>query len=150
MKRRTLMKLSAALAVTPLGQQVVGGAPNSAPDSGDQLERGFQEPPSSAKPRAWWFLGDGNVTQEGIKKDLEWMKRVGLGGFMRADFAMRTPQIVKRVDYMSPEWIDDFKYTTRLADRLGFHMGTSATPGWSASGGPWVPPFAGHEEIRLD
>lgn len=144
MKRRTLMKLGAAVVVTLLGAgaatQVLDGAANRAQKSADQLERGFQKPPNSAKPRAWWFWGDGNVTKEGIRKDLEWMKRVGFGGFMRADFAMRTPQIVKRVEYMSPEWMDDFKYATKLGDQLGFEMGTSATPGWSASGGPWVPP----------
>lgn len=151
MKRRELLKLSAALAVTPLGAggptQAVAGAANLAQNEGDQLERSFLEPPNSAKPRAWWFLGDGNVTQEGIKKDLEWMKRVGFGGFMRGDFAMRTPQIVERVEYMSPEWMDDFKYTTELADRLGFQMGTSATPGWSASGGLWVPPSQGMKKF---
>jgi hypothetical protein len=26
-----------------------------------------------------------NVTRDGITKDLEWMKRVGIGGFMLAD-----------------------------------------------------------------
>ncbi|GAB3428245.1 glycosyl hydrolase family 2 protein [Flindersiella endophytica] len=151
MKRRTLMKLSAALAVTPLGRcatpQAVGGAANRAQNWGDRLERGFLEPPNTAKPRAWWFWGDGNVTQEGIKKDLEWMKRVGFGGFMRADFAMGTPQIVERVGVMSPQWMDDIRYATKLADQLGFHMGTSATPGWSASGGPWVPPSQGMKKF---
>lgn len=151
MKRRTLIKLSASLAVTPLGagtsKQIVDGAAGLLQNVGDQLERGFHEPLDSAKPRAWWFLGEGNVTQDGIRKDLEWMKRVGFGGFMRADFAMRTPQIVKRVDYLSPQWMDDFKYATRLGDQLGFQMGTSATPGWSASGGPWVPPSQGMKKF---
>lgn len=151
MKRRTLMKLSAALAVTPLGAgtptQAVGAAGSMVQSSGDLLERDFQEPPNSAKPRAWWFWGNGNVTQEGIKKDLEWMKRVGFGGFMRADFAMRTPQIVEPVEVMSPQWMDDINYTTELADQLGLQMGTSATPGWSASGGPWVPPSQGMKKF---
>jgi hypothetical protein len=131
-----------ALAVALLGARAV-----LAQSSGDSLERGFQDPPDSAKPRAWWFLGDGNVTKEGIKADLEWMKRVGFGGFMRGDFGMRTPQIVKRVEYMSPEWMDDFKYATKLADQLGFEMGISATPGWSAGGGPWVPPSQGMKKF---
>jgi hypothetical protein len=131
-----------ALAVTLLG---AGAA--LAQSSSDPLERGFQDPPNSARPRVWWFLGDGNVTKEGIKADLEWMKRVGIGGFMRGDFGMRTPQIVKRVEYMSPEWMDDFKYATNLADQLGFEMGISATPGWSASGGPWVLPSQGMKKF---
>ena len=131
-----------ALVVTLLGACDV-----PAQGSGDPLEKGFQDPPNSAKPRAWWFLGDGNVTKEGIKADLEWMKRVGFGGFMRGDFGMRTPQIVKRVEYMSPEWMDDFKYTTKLVDQLGLEMGISSTPGWSASGGPWVPPSQGMKKF---
>ncbi len=136
MKHSTLMKLRCvALAVTLLD---AGDA--LAQSSGDLLEQGFQDPPNSAKPQVWWFLGDGNVTKEGIKADLEWMKRVGIGGFTRGDFAMQTPQIVKNVAYLSPEWMDAFKYTTKLANQLGLEMGIYSTPGWSNSGGPWVPP----------
>ena len=43
---------------------------------GDPLLRGFQNPPDSAKPRVWWHWMSGNVTKDGIKADLEWMKRV--------------------------------------------------------------------------
>ncbi|GAB3412708.1 glycosyl hydrolase family 2 protein [Flindersiella endophytica] len=143
MKRRTLMKLSAALAVAPLSScatpELGGSAANQAGSAGDQLERDFQDPPNSAKPRVWWFWGEGNVTQDGIRKDLGWMKRVGFGGFMREDETLRTPDIVERVPVMSPQWMDDIGYTARLADQLGLQMGCSATPGWSASGGPWVP-----------
>ena len=48
---------------------------------GDELDRGFKDPPDSAKPRVWWHWLNGNVTKEGITADLEWMKRVGIGGF---------------------------------------------------------------------
>ena len=44
--------------------------------SGDALAEGFRSPPDSAKPRTWWHWTNGNVTEEGITKDLEWMKRV--------------------------------------------------------------------------
>jgi (4-O-methyl)-D-glucuronate---lignin esterase len=44
------------------------------------LERGFKDPPDSAKPRVWWHWLNGNVTKEGITADLEWMKRVGIAG----------------------------------------------------------------------
>jgi hypothetical protein len=54
-------------------------------DSGDILEQGFKNPPDSAKPRVWWHWTGGNVTREGITKDLEWMKRVGIGGAQAAD-----------------------------------------------------------------
>src|SRR5438067_1142663 len=52
---------------------------------GDPLLGGFLNPPESAKPRAWWHWMSGNITKEGIKADLEWMKRTGIGGFQNFD-----------------------------------------------------------------
>ena len=46
----------------------------------DQLLNGFRDPPQSARPRVWWHWLNGNVSKEGITLDLEWMKRVGIGG----------------------------------------------------------------------
>ena len=105
------------------------------------LVRGFQNPPDSAKPRVWWHWMNGNITKEGIKLDLEWMKRVGLGGFQNFDASLGTPQVVeKRLTYMTPEWKDAFRYATTLADKLGLEMAIAGSPGWSESGGPWVKP----------
>jgi len=105
------------------------------------LEKGFLNPPESAKPRVWWHWMNGNVTKEGIRADLEWMKRVGIGGFQNFDAALSTPQIVeKRLVYMTPEWKDAFLFATKLADSLGLEMAIAGSPGWSESGGPWVTP----------
>ena len=69
------------------------------------LEAGFKNPPESAKPRVWWHWMNGNITKEGIRADLEWMHRVGIGGFQNFDAGINTPQIVaKRLIYMTPEW----------------------------------------------
>ena len=112
-----------------------------AQDSGDSLRSGFEQPPDSAKPRVWWHWMNGNITKQGIKLDLEWMKRVGIGGFQNFDAALATPQIVdKRLVYMTPEWKDAFRYAATLADELGLEMAIAGSPGWSESGGPWVPP----------
>ncbi len=112
--------------------------------SGDALEHGFKEPPDSAKPRVWWHWMNGNITKEGIKLDLEWMHRVGLGGFQNFDAALSTPQVVdKRLAYMTPDWKDAFKYATTLADQLGLEEAIAGSPGWSESGGPWVPASQG-------
>ncbi len=62
--------------------------------SSDSLEQGFRQPPDSAKPRVWWHWMNGNISKEGIKLDLEWMHRVGLGGFQNFDAALATPQVV--------------------------------------------------------
>jgi len=105
------------------------------------FENGFLNPPQNSKPRIWWHWMNGNITREGIKADLEWLNRVGFGGFQSFDAGMATPQIVeKRLIYMTPEWKDAFFYTTKLADSLGFEMSIAGSPGWSESGGPWVKP----------
>src|SRR5881296_4114066 len=86
----------------------------------DELELNFKNPRDSAKPRVWWHWMNGNITKEGIKLDLEWMHRVGLGGFQNCDAALNTPKYVdQRLVYMTPEWKEAFKYATTLADQLG-------------------------------
>ena len=52
-----------------------GGAQHAAARHVDALAAGFQTPPDSAKPLAYWWWLNGNVSREGITKDLEEMKR---------------------------------------------------------------------------
>lgn len=125
-------------------------------DSRINLEAGFQNPPESAKPRVWWHWMNGNISKQGIRADLEWMKRIGIGGFQNFDAGLATPQVVgKRLIYMTPEWKDAFLFTTKLADSLGLEMAIAGSPGWSESGGPWVPPAQAMKKlvwsmIRID
>ncbi|HJU12633.1 MAG TPA: glycosyl hydrolase, partial [Candidatus Binataceae bacterium] len=85
---------------------------------------------------------------DGIKLDLEWMHRVGIGGFQNFDAALSTPKLVdKRLVYMTPEWKDAFKYATTLADQLGLEEAIAGSPGWSESGGPWVKPEQGMKKV---
>ena len=104
------------------------------------LEEGFANPPASARPRVWWHWMNGNITKEGIKLDLEWMNRSHIAGFQNFDAALFTPQYVdKRLAYMTPEWKDAFRYATNLAKDLGMEEAIAGSPGWSETGGPWVP-----------
>jgi hypothetical protein len=113
----------------------------AAQQSSDPLRDGFENPPSSARSRVWWHWMNGNISKQGIKLDLEWMHRVGLGGFHNFDAALATPQVVDhRLVYMTPEWKDAFKYATTLADQFGMEEAIAGSPGWSETGGPWVPP----------
>lgn len=116
-------------------------AAQSAPDP---LRSGFDNPPQSASPRVWWHWMNGNITKEGIKLDLEWMHSVGVVGFQNFDANLTTPQVVeKRLPYMTPGWKDAFKYAITLGDQLGMEMAVAGSPGWSESGGPWVPASQG-------
>ena len=108
---------------------------------GDPLAAGFKIPPDSAKPRTWWHWTMSNVTREGITKDLEWMKRVGIGGFMLADVNAGGGQTVEnKIPFGTPEWFDAVRHAAAEADRLGLEMAIFSSPGWSETGGPWVKP----------
>lgn len=106
------------------------------------LARTFLSPPQAAKPQVWWHWMDGNVSKEGIRKDLEWMKRIGLGGFHQFDAGgVNMPRAAKvRLPYLSEGWKDAFRYALSLADSLGFEVTVASAPGWSSTGGTWVRP----------
>jgi hypothetical protein len=130
MTSRTL-RLVALLACTVLATPVLG----------DELADGFRNPPQSARPRVWWHWMNGNVTKEGIDKDLDWMARMGIGGVQNFDASLMTPQIVKeRLPYMTEGWKDAFRHAVQTADAKGLEFAIAASPGWSETGGPWVKP----------
>lgn len=109
--------------------------------AGFALEQGFRHPPDSAKPRTWWHWTMSNVTHDGITKDLEWMKRAGLGGFQLADVAVgRGHEVEPKTPFGTPEWFAAVRHAAAEADRLGLEMSIFSSPGWSETGGPWVKP----------
>jgi hypothetical protein len=111
---------------------------------GDPLEANFKNPPSSARPRLWWHWMNGNISEEGIKADLDWMSHIGVGGVQNIQLGLNGPLIVpKRYAYMAPEWKKAFQLATSLADHHGFELAIESTPGWSHTGGPWVKPADG-------
>jgi len=91
---------------------------------------------------------NGNVTEDGIAKDVAWMKRVGIGGLQNFDAALTTPPIVPhRLVYMTPEWKKAFRFAAAEADRNGLELAIAASPGWSETGGPWVEPKDGMKKL---
>ncbi|HEV7714564.1 MAG TPA: glycosyl hydrolase, partial [Steroidobacteraceae bacterium] len=73
--------------------------------------------------------------------DLDWMKRVGIGGVQNFDASLGTPQVVeKRLAYMTPEWQDAFRYAVDRAQENGLEVAIATSSGWSETGGPWVTP----------
>ncbi len=104
----------------------------------DELARGFQNPPDSAKPHTWWHWCNDNITKEGITADLEAMKRVGVGGAQIFNVDVGVP--AGRVKFMSAEWREMIQHAVKEADRLGIELCIHNCGGWSSSGGPWVEP----------
>ncbi len=110
------------------------------------LERGFLNPPDSAKPQTYWWWMNGNVTKDGITADLEAMKRVGLGGalIMEADNGGILPGAVK---FMSKEWWQMTRHAISEAHRLGLELHITNCGGWAGSGGPWITPEQGMQMV---
>ena len=105
------------------------------------MKSGFQNPPQEARPCVWWHWMNGNVTRDGIVKDIEWMQRAGIGGFHCFDAGFWGKSIVeKRLIYMTPEWQEHFRLALSMADSLGMEVAVASCPGWSNTGGPWVKP----------
>lgn len=125
--RRAILLAGASLAL---------GLAAHAAEPGAELVAGFQRPPAEAKPDALWFWMNGNVTQDGITRDLEAIKAAGLGGVMMFDGSTDIPQGL--VNYLSPEWRALLVHAMHEGERLGLKVGMHNAPGWSSSGGPWI------------
>ncbi|MFP5249887.1 MAG: glycosyl hydrolase, partial [Acidobacteriota bacterium] len=114
----------------------------------DALLAGFENPPNGARPRVWWHWMNGNISKQGIKLDLDWMHRVGIGGVTIFEGAINTPQVVPhRLIYMTPEWKDAFTYAVKTAHGMGMEVAIASSPGWSETGGPWVPAAQGMKKM---
>jgi hypothetical protein len=135
--RLSLFSAAALLATSP--SQLVSQAAWAASDS---LSEGFRSPPQAARPRVWWHWMNGNVTREGAMLDLEWMKRIGLGGVhtFSGQIGAEPALVNPRTPFMSSNWQATFRDTTRVAADAGMEVGVAGSPGWSETGGVFVPP----------
>ncbi|MBR0300294.1 MAG: hypothetical protein IJQ93_08270, partial [Bacteroidales bacterium] len=68
----------------------------------------FANPPQEARIRVWWHWMDSNISKEGIKADLDWMKATGIGGVQQFDAGGTMmgggAPIVERLPYMQEGW----------------------------------------------
>ncbi|RYG69052.1 glycoside hydrolase family 2, partial [bacterium] len=125
-----LVSVSASLAATP---------PASA-QKPDPLITGFTAPPEATRPRCYWYWMDGNFTKAGITKDLEAMKKVGVGEAYIGIIAGQAGSLPAGVKVFSEPWWELVKHAIREGGRLGVDIGMFNSPGWSQSGGPWIKP----------
>jgi len=107
--------------------------------TGKELEESFRNPPASAMSWVLWDWINGNVTREGITKDLEAMKRVGVSGVVWRGLAgpWWAPE-GPAVPY-TPEWNGFMQHAIQEAERLGMQFDISIDFGYG-SGGPHIAP----------
>ena len=105
------------------------------------LEDGWNNPPTQARLRAYWWWLNGNVTSNAITRDLEAMKAKGFGGAIICDADGASQDGNDKVPhgpaFFSPAWRGLFKHTLHEAGRLGLEMSLNIQSGWNL-GGPMV------------
>lgn len=107
----------------------------------DKREAGFVTPPSSVQTGTYWYWIEGNISKEGVEKDLEAMKAAGINRAFVANIGgagTGDPNSQYKVEFMSDEWWDITRAALKKATELGIDIGMFNSPGWSQSGGPWI------------
>jgi len=110
------------------------------------LEAGFRNPPAAVKPWVFWFWINGNISREGITKDLEAMKRVGINGVLWMEVAGKYWAPKGPIEGGSPEWHDAMQWAISEADRLGMDFDLSVDFGYG-SGGPHITPDVSMQKL---
>ncbi|AMR34463.1 glycoside hydrolase family 2 [Mucilaginibacter sp. PAMC 26640] len=103
------------------------------------IESGFVNIPDSVQTSIYWYWISGNISKEGVIKDLEAMKKVGINRAFIGNIGLdNVPQ--GKIKMFSDEWWDILHTALKTATRLNIQIGLFNSPGWSQSGGPWVKP----------
>ncbi|TRD12079.1 glycoside hydrolase [Erythrobacter insulae] len=142
------MKLGFAASRVRLTAGVAGlmlaasGAVAATPDTDaptiEQMRAQFKSPPAEARPMTWFHVMSGNMSREGITKDLEAMAEAGIGGIVLFHVTQGIPHGTVR--FNSPEHLDLIAHVAAECERLGLLFNFHNADGWSSSGGPWITP----------
>ncbi|WP_293669488.1 glycosyl hydrolase [uncultured Parabacteroides sp.] len=105
------------------------------------LESGFMNPSEEVQTSVYWYWISGNISEEGVRKDLYSMKEAGINRAFIGNIGLeevKTPY--KTIPFGSEEWWKVLHAALKTATELGIEIGIFNSPGWSQSGGPWVKP----------
>ena len=85
----------------------------------------------------WYWIGD-DISKEGITKDLEAMKKAGIGVALIGN--INPEEKDGKVPILSEIWWEHMVHAVNEGKRIGVDIASFNCPGWSQSGGPWVKP----------
>lgn len=105
-----------------------------------KLESEFISPPESVQTSVYWYWMCGNISKEGVIKDLEEMKRVGINRAFIGHNYFEPYKGGRNVRLMSDEWWEILHTALKKAGELNIEIGLFNSPGWTQAGGPWIKP----------
>ena len=122
---------------------------------GATMEMDFSNPPVAVRPYVWWHWMGPNISKDGITKDLEAMKDAGIGGATIFHITSAVTVGAKptgncpwpEITYRSPQWWALMKHAASEADRLGLELGMHNCVGYATTGGPWITPERGMQQL---
>lgn len=129
-----MKRLLAATALT--AAMAITGACTST----EELARDFATPPETVQTGIYWYWISGNISEEGVVRDLHAMKRAGINRAFIGNIGQDGLYTERNVIMMSDEWWKILHTALKTASELDIEIGIFNSPGWSQSGGPWVKP----------
>lgn len=133
------MKKSLLKGLLAVSLLLAGGSMQAQTTMGN-LEKNFRSIPDKQQLAVYWYWMGGNMSKEGVVKDLQAMKKVGINrvqiGMIGND--QGAPQ--GPVKMFTDAWWEILHTMFKTAGDLDIEVGLFNCPGWSQSGGPWVKP----------
>lgn len=106
----------------------------------DTLKKAFIETPKDQPLAVYWYWIDGNMSEEGVVKDLQAMKKVGINRVQIGMIGDGQGAPTGPVKMFTKKWWKILHTMFKTATELDIEVGLFNCPGWSQSGGPWVKP----------
>jgi len=149
-RRAALLLCAVAAAPAPAGQTAAPAGRRAAPE--DALWRGFQEPPTDARPMVrWWWFGPAAESAE-VDREIAAMKRGGFGGFEVQPVYPLTPDGalpgLRNSPFLSRPFLDVLAHAGRTARAAGLRVDVTGGTGWPF-GGPHVPLDRASADVRM-
>ena len=116
---------------------------------------GFANPPPQAHVGVWWHRMGRQVTEAGVVRDLDWMASRGVTSATIFGLADATVPWAKRIANVptdigrpySDAWWKCVRRACAEGKRRGIGIGLHNCPGYTHSGGTWIPPRLAMREL---
>ncbi len=142
MQRRDFLKNTL---VTATGMLILPALSHGANAEEALNETGFLRPPGRYRPQVLWIWLNGHISEEGIRKDLEAMRQMGLGGALLFNTEGAVPR--GPVDMGGPQWRSLLLYALQEARRLQLQIMLHNSAGFSGTGGSFVKPEQSMQQL---